>query len=250
MTFRRLAGLFLLAGAPCFGTVLFELNISGTIHNGTSPLSNIGMIYAGSDGTTTLSRIVQNLTGDCAASADCALYGSFEAPLPEGWLPTVYSVFSVVALHDGGPVEGVDTTGSLFNQTVTQNPLVSVMVDSSVNLAGVSWETAFPGISELDVSSDIFNFFLGGHQANVKALAEQNTASFAPMAFTAINTGFGSGIGASGTIYNFTNGVANGTVEANVSLVDPSNTGVPEPAAWMLAAPALAALWIRRRRTA
>jgi hypothetical protein len=246
MTLNKFAFLLAVALSPCRADVMFQLNIDAEVTTGLSPISNIGIIYAGSDGITAFTSIMQaSPTNSCAASSSCTISGSSEKLLPDNWLPSLYSVYTLIGFYDGGPDPG-DVTGPLFNWTVNSNPKVFVLADNGVNLTGEVFEDAFDGATELQVATDVYNAYFAGHRDNVQNLVLQNTSSFPSAAFSSVNTTFGTAIGSSGTLYNFTNGAQNGSAEILISLQNTA-AAVPEPSTWMLLGGALALLVLKRR---
>ncbi|MGA2268558.1 MAG: hypothetical protein ABSH44_08830 [Bryobacteraceae bacterium] len=231
----RVLGVCLLLTAPCFAN-LIEISFSGTVTTGASPISNMGFVYYGTDGTNTFLKVMQIFTS-CDASSMCSVSASAEEFLPGGWSPSLDSVYSIVGFHDGGPGPG-DVSGPFFDWTVNQNPLVFIVANNSASLAGTDFNADFGSVTELGVASDIYDAFLHLHYSNVLSLLQNNTGTFPSATFSG---GSYSVVGTVGTIYDFTGGTPNGSANIQVTYQDLS-APTPEPSTAGLLAGALVLL--------
>ncbi len=237
--FRRTAILGLILAGTCFAGIV-TINFSGSITAGTSAISQFEILYAGSDGITTFNAfqpIYNTGTSDrsCPANTTCSLSGSvsgFVFSFSGNWSPTAYSDYTIVGWYDGGPGSG-DISG--FN--VVSNPRVFVL-DNGLDLSGTDFATAFPGFSENQISTHIKNGWTESGQAftDGNTFAMDNRSSLPSVSI--------GGAAAAGTVWDFTNGVQNGSASIQASF----ESGAPEPGAAVMLLGGLGLLLAAGRR--
>ncbi len=120
---------------------------------------------------------------------------------------------------------------------------VTVALNSTAGASAVgsAFESVFSGTTETALATAILGQAVTPGSNTTALLAFLNANSSLFLQFN----GLGSGVSASNV--KFTNGVADGSLTVSV-LSGPAPSNTPEPATFLLAAPALGLLMIRRRR--
>ena len=240
MVTARLLPLSLLLAAACLaGTLpISHISLTGTIAPTVSDVSNMQLLYLESDGISTF-QTSTFLNTSCAAGNSCAISASIDLTTNPSFVATS-AFYTILGFYAGGPglgdVNTVHPFPGLTITTVVQNPKVFIVTDPAFNGNAGDFQTlygsAFSPIFNIEnfLSTDLYN-----HQAiNIGPSFLTSNLDKVP----AVALG---GAAATGTVYDYSNGVSNGTVTLEAT------TATPEPAGTSLAGGLLVALAVRVR---
>ena len=248
--FLRILAIAVLVSAwcPAIGLALtlapITIDFSGTVSPGASPISNFELLYYGVDPSQGpfgwQATGYTSMSGTCAANSTCAVSASLTLNVPLGWSPFT-SVYTIFGYYGGGP-SGADIDFVDFpNPVVISNPDVFLVTNNSFPGSSDTFDNLYHA-SELAMSTHIYNGWTDpGSYTDAVEFFTYPTFPNPPQSsyFPSVTLG---GSAAPGTIYDYSNGTANGSASIQASIVG----ATPEPATVGLLAAGLLLFGCRR----